>query len=99
MSIDWDKAVHTQRIFELYATGNYSSEQIARTIGDEGFITREGNKPVKNSIEYILKNKFYIGYYETIYGIATHPYETFISEDLFNRCQEVRHQRRKVRLI
>jgi len=97
VSIDWDKAVHIQRIFELYATGNYSCEQISRTVGEEGFITREGNKPTKNSIDYILKKKFYIGYYETIYGIATHPYETFVSEDLFNKCQEVRCQIRKTK--
>ena len=58
--IDEERAPFVKRAYELRAEG-YSFRWIGRKLREEGFLTRE-LKPVSNAtVEYILKDKWYIG--------------------------------------
>jgi hypothetical protein len=83
------------KMFELYATGNYSLNTLKQEAVKMGLRSRTGRIPPRSCIEYILKDTFY-------YGIAQsqkhppypHNYEHLITKDLFDRCEEVRAGKR-----
>jgi DNA invertase Pin-like site-specific DNA recombinase len=95
--IDPERAHLVQKMFELYATGNYSLETIRVKVTELGLRTRLGNKLSKSGVENILKESFY-------YGLAVskkynqtwvHNFPRLITKELFDKCQEVRVKRKK----
>lgn len=83
--------------FEMYAVGNISDHTIAAALNEEGYRTTGnwGNQPFENdTVRPMLQNRFYLG--ETQYKGESLPgrHEPIISEDLFQKCQEVRARRR-----
>ncbi|MBP6926259.1 MAG: recombinase family protein [Candidatus Pacebacteria bacterium] len=96
--IDPERAPLIQKMFELYATGNYSLETIRLQMIKLGLRTLKGNEPVKSGIENILKDSFYCGIaMSKKYGSYAHNYPRLITKELFDRCQEVRKGRNKNR--
>lgn len=84
------------KLFELYATGNYSYQTARADIIKQGLRTKDGKPPSKSIIENILKDTFYYGIaVSKKYGAYAHSYERLISKELFDRCQEVRLKRKK----
>ena len=81
---------YIMRIFTVYATGNYSLKQIRDEMEKSGLTgTIEGN-PISTSMVYtILKNPFYCGLLMIKGKLYPHKYQTLISKELFNKCQEV----------
>ncbi len=57
------EAEMVRRIFELYATGEYSSRKIERILYDEGYRGRSGTRIHHNTINGIIQNPKYKGYY------------------------------------
>lgn len=96
--IDPERAHLIQRLFELYATGNYSYSTILETMHDAGLRTRADKKLSRSTIEQIIKDPFYCGTaVSKKYGSYPHKYPRLISRELFEKCQEVRLGRRKTR--
>ncbi len=83
------------RLFELYATGNYSLETTrleAIKMGLRG--SRSGLEPSRSCIENILKDTFYYGIASSKkYGLYPHKYDHLISKELFDKCKEVRERK------
>jgi site-specific DNA recombinase len=92
--------------FEMYATGRYSDREIGEMLAEKGFRSRRGRPVNKSMVRDMLMNPFYIGrlryrgedqrgvhyrYVKSIPGV----HEPLISEELFERCQEVRARRRQ----
>lgn len=85
------------KAYQLYALGNWSPEDIARYLNDNGYPT-----PIRNQNPYwsrrtiadILKNPVYRGMtvYKGTYYQGRHP--EIISEELWDECQLV-HEKRK----
>ncbi|OGG41924.1 hypothetical protein A2837_01820 [Candidatus Kaiserbacteria bacterium RIFCSPHIGHO2_01_FULL_46_22] len=95
--IDPQRGYLVTRMFELYATGNYSYTTIRDTISQDGLTTRDGKKPSRSVIEGILKDSFYCGIaVPKKYNPYPHKYPRLIDKELFNKCQEVRLKRRKM---
>jgi site-specific DNA recombinase len=86
---DPDRAPFIVKIFELYATGNFSLLKLAQEAERDGLRTRKGKKVAKSQIDSILKNPFYCGTMKTKYGLAEHHYQPLISTDLYQRAQDV----------
>lgn len=61
--IDPDGAKAVETIFDMYIKGETTAE-ICRYLNSLGFKTSRGNAFNKNSINRIIKNRFYIGIYE-----------------------------------
>ena len=86
------KAPFIVKIFEMYATGNYSLLLIKDEMKESGL---KGNtklhKPLtKSMIFHILRNPFYYGMMKIKGELYQHKYEPLISKYLFDRCQAVR---------
>ena len=95
--IDPERGHLITKLFELYATGNYSYTTARDVITKEGLVTKEGKKPARSVIEGILKDPFYCGTaVSKKYGSYTHKYPRLITRELFDRCQEIRLKRRKM---
>ncbi|HRZ95281.1 MAG TPA: recombinase family protein [Candidatus Moranbacteria bacterium] len=60
--IDEERGFLLKKIFELYATGNYSMKKLANEMKERGLTNYPSGLPVSTSqIEQILKNPFYYG--------------------------------------
>jgi site-specific DNA recombinase len=91
-----DDASTTRRIFESYATGNYSDATLAQELNAEGLSTIYKGKRVrfqKDSIKTILTNRFYLGYVTYKGQERDGAHEALIDRDLWNRCQAIRARR------
>ena len=84
------RAHFIRRIFELYATGNHSMEQIADMMNKEGFTTPKGSIIHDSKIELILSNHFYYGVMIRTGKSYHHKYVPLITQELFDQVQEVR---------
>ena len=76
-----------KRLFELYATGSFSLEDLTEYANKEGLRSRKGNILVKCTIHKMLKNPIYYGYFRwnnTLYK-GKHP--PIISKELFDSVQ------------
>lgn len=79
------------KIFEMYATGNYSIRQVRdemEKLGLKG--SSEKQKPLSNGMIYsVLKNPFYYGMMRIKGNLYPHKYKILISKGLFDKCQQV----------
>jgi site-specific DNA recombinase len=95
---DEDDRDGTVYMFEQYALGIYSDNDVAQLLNEAGYRPQgRGDRALqlfsKDSVRDMLKNRFYVG--EVQYKGEWYPgvHEAIISEELFERCQEVRRQR------
>ena len=96
--VDPERKHLIQKLFELYATGNYSYSTILEAMHEAGLRTRTGTKLSRSTIEQIIKDPFYCGTaVSKKYGSYPHKYARLISRELFDKCQEIRLGRRKTR--
>jgi site-specific DNA recombinase len=79
-----ETAPHVRRLFELYATGQYSLAALRKEV-----FASTGRKFAKSGIERLLKNQFYIGMFH--WGGKTYQgkHEALVSRELFGRVQQV----------
>lgn len=77
------------KLFDLYATGNFSLLKLTEEAAKAGFLTKKGKKIAKSQIDSILKNPFYCGMMRTKYGLAQHHYKPLISTSLYQQVQDV----------
>lgn len=78
-----------KRIYEKYATWNYSLKSIARELAEEWFTTKNWKKIDTSSVHKILKNPFYIGQMKSRGWLHPHRYERLITEELYNTCRDI----------
>ena len=80
------------RMFELYATGNYSIRTLTEEMKKSGLRTTLKNaKPLTTGmIHSTLQNPFYYGMMRVKGELYQHKYEPLISQELFDKVQQVR---------
>ena len=85
--IDEKTAPIIKKIFELYANGE-TLKNIAKSLNDSGYKTSTGKPFSIKSFNSILKNKKYIGIYESM-GVELHnTIPPIINNELFSEVQE-----------
>lgn len=87
---DLQSAPFVQKLFELYATGNYSLATLRKKMLADGMVYRNGRNFHASKVEGILKNEFYTGIFYwkgKRYENASH--EGIISKELFRKVQEM----------
>lgn len=87
---DPERAHYIVRLFELYASGNYSMITLAKEAKGMGLQSKKGFAIGVSSIERILKNPFYYGYMKIKDKIYLHKYEPLITKALFDKAKAVR---------
>ncbi len=85
--IDEEKAPLAIKMFEYYASGNYSVKQLTAKMAKEGLRNRHGHKIVMSRIHELLQNPFYIGKNRWNGIITQGEHECLIDKDLFERVQ------------
>ena len=61
--IDETEAPMVRRLFELYATGQYSMKQLEQIFWDDGYRNHNGNRIAHSTLSGIISNPKYKGYY------------------------------------
>lgn len=85
--IDEEKAPLIKKMFELYATGNYSLGALTKIMKKEG-LRGDKNQPVcKSTMHRLLSNHFYFGKNEWMGGLYDGKQEPLIPKDLYDLVQ------------
>ena len=92
---DPQRAELVKGIFENYATGDYSLDQIGKIASEGGLTTKLGNLIKANNIERIIKNPFYYGYMKYEGMLYKHVYPKLISKELYDACQLIKSGRKR----
>lgn len=88
--LDHERAHLVERLFTLYASGNYSLATVHDEMTKLGLRSVDGNILARSNIQLILKDPFYYGTARSKkYGTYQHHYPHIISQELFERCQAV----------
>ena len=91
---DPEVAPLVQRIFEWYATGEYSLKTLTRKAKDAGMVFRKSRKPLpRTTIHTILQNPLYKGQFEWDGVLYDGIHEALVTRELWNRVQDVMHGR------
>jgi DNA invertase Pin-like site-specific DNA recombinase len=99
IDIDSSKASKVKKMFELYATGNYTLHSIANWCKENGLRGNLGKQLVIANIQKNLQNVFYLGLMKWKGEIFEGQHEPLISKKLFDKCQEVMAKRGKVQEV
>lgn len=96
--IDKDRAPKVKRLFEEYAKGSRTLQDItnlARTLGLCSQMCTVNKTISRAQVQNILKNTFYIGYFTQKNKVYKHPYPRLIDEDLFRIVQKTMEGRKR----
>ena len=85
--IDTNKAPFIKKMFELYASGNYSTPALVKVMYKEGLRGRSGNEIGKSRIYDMLSDPFYYGAMKWNGDIFSARHEPIITKELFNLVQ------------
>jgi site-specific DNA recombinase len=84
MDVHPEKSEIVKRMFELYATGKYSLEELRKLIK-----TETGTTIAKSYLHTILRNSFYVGIFEWGGKSYSGKHDTYISRNLFDSVQAI----------
>jgi site-specific DNA recombinase len=87
--IDEIKMPLVKKMFELYATRNYSLKKLTYIMNEAGLRNNKGNVIVKSRIHQFLTDPFYIGKNRWNGVLHRGEQETFISNELFDKVHEI----------
>jgi len=99
IDIDKDKYKKVKKLFELYATGEYTLKSLANWCKEKGLRGNLGKEIAIGNIQKILQNIFYIGLMKYHGEIFEGRHEPIISKKLFDKCQEAMSKRGKVQEV
>jgi len=97
-----EEAALVRQLFERYATGKYSYQELADWLTDSGHRTHSGNNFSKDTLADMLRNPFYKGYVwyrqgkrsQDIGELFPGKHEAIVSGELWEMCRQIREQRR-----
>lgn len=87
--INEDTAPLVRKMFELYATGNYSTKRLVKKMYAEGMRSQLGHRLPQSRIHSLLRDPFYIGKIKWNNEIYDGKHEPMISVELFNKIQHM----------
>jgi DNA invertase Pin-like site-specific DNA recombinase len=82
-----------RQMFEAYASGRYTLQQIRTLVASWGLVSRAGKPPVLASVKRLLMNPFYIGLFHFNGELYQGSHEPLIPRELFERVQQVMARR------
>ena len=85
--IDEEKAPLVKRMFELYATGNYSLMALVKRMNAEGLRNAGGTKLARSRVHELLSDPFYYGTMRWKEELFEGKHEPLINKAMFNAVQ------------
>ncbi|KKR54024.1 MAG: Recombinase [Parcubacteria group bacterium GW2011_GWA2_40_23] len=95
IDIDPVKSVLVRKVFELYATGEYTLKSLANWCKEVELKGNRAKEIAISNIHKILQNIFYIGLMKYNGEIFEGTHEPLVSKKLFDRCQEILRKKGK----
>ena len=95
IDVDEGKAPKIAKLFELYATGEYTLKQLAIWSKENGLSGRKDRPMTINGVHTILKSSFYVGLMRYGGEMYHGTHAPLISKKLFDRAQAVLQKRGK----
>jgi DNA invertase Pin-like site-specific DNA recombinase len=93
VAVDPKRAKVVVEVFERYAEGNLRLEDVSNIFAERGIVSR-GKKPFHlDHVRFILANPFYCGMFHYAKELYEGKHQPLISKALFDRAQEVMHDR------
>jgi len=92
---DPEKAPFVRKMFELYAGGDYSIEQLLQEATRWGLAGKAGKPIRKSTIAHLLRNPFYYGVMRIKGEVFEGSHPPLISKKLFDRVQEMLEKKAK----
>jgi len=99
IDVDSEKAPKVRKLFELYATGDYTFHSLANWCKEYSLKGKLGKNIAVGNIPTILQNIFYIGLMKYKGEIFEGKHKPLISKKLFNKVQETLKQRGRVQEV
>ncbi len=97
--LDPERAHLVRKLFEIYATGDHSYQAMVKVAEKIGLNNARGKKKglARAHIYSILQDPFYYGvmHVKSRGEFYPHRYETIISKELFDQCEDVRMGRKR----
>ena len=97
VKFDPERAPLVKVAFELYASGDFSIESLAKELIDRGLRTRPGKHPAgtvsTSKLNAMLRDPYYVGYVSYKGELIVGRHEALISDELFERVQAVLDER------
>ena len=90
---DNERAPLLRRMFETYATGQYTVTEIAAMIQDWGLVGVRDKPIAASKVHDILANPFYVGVFRFNGEIYEGKHPPLVSREVFDRVQKVRKNR------
>ena len=88
IEVDHEKAELVRKLFEWYATGNYSLKTLSEKVYEEGLgYIKSGARFSPGTMEKILKNPLYYGYFRWNGILYEGNHTPIISKELFDKVQ------------
>ena len=87
--VDKERAPYIENAFKLYATGNHTMHSLADKLYDDGFRSITGKKVHHSTIDTILKNPIYYGYFNWKGELHKGIHERIISKNLFDEVTKI----------
>ncbi|MEI6438252.1 MAG: recombinase family protein [Candidatus Omnitrophota bacterium] len=88
IEVDTPRAAVIQKLFSLYATGNYSLKMITKTAYDEGLRTINGSRVGLATLHKTLHSPFYYGAFTWAGKLYEGTHKAIVSKELFDIVQE-----------
>ena len=85
-----------RKLFESYATGRYSLQEIADRAASLGLTSNRGNAIARSRIPVMLANPFYMGTFRYNGELHQGAHEPLVSKKLFDRVQDILSKRGRV---
>lgn len=98
MVIDKEKAPLIQELFQEFSKGTYPLRDIAEHMYQRGLTTKAGKKIHIQKIADILDNPIYYGLMNWQGESVIGKHEPIISKELFDKVQDIRHNKSRPRL-
>lgn len=89
-----EEAEIVRKIYELYATGTYSNETLAKELSDLG-ITRNGKPFDSYALARLLSDTAYIGYTDSDRNRSHRKFVPIMTQELWKQVEEVRQNNYK----
>lgn len=87
--VDTDSSHLVKKMFELYATGQYSAKKLQKKMKELGLKSRNGKEVVPSLIHRMLRDKFYIGIMSPKGIEKPHKYPPIVPKPLFDKVQSI----------
>ncbi len=89
IEVDPERGPIIARIFEEYARGRVSLQQVTRMSWEWGLRTKKGHKPQKSTIADLLANPLYYGQIRWAGEVSVGTHEPLVAKAIFDRVQEI----------